>query len=71
MAMRRASRNTFRIKVQNISNCTGNNSTYSDTSQLAAGWFISLFIRYISKATSFGRSRTLELTCAEHKAFNT
>lgn len=34
---RRASRNTSRIKVANTSNCTGNNSTYSDTSQLAAG----------------------------------
>ena len=28
-AMRRASRNTSRIKVQNTSNCTGNNSIYS------------------------------------------
>lgn len=36
-AMRRASRNTSSSKVQNISNCTENNSTYSDTSQLAAG----------------------------------
>lgn len=37
MAMKRALRNTFRIKAQNTSNYTGNNSTYSDTSQLAAG----------------------------------
>ena len=35
-AMKRASSSTFKIKVQNTNNCTRNNSSYSDTSQLAA-----------------------------------
>ncbi len=36
MVMKRVSSSTFKIKVQNTNNCTRNNSSYSDTSQLAA-----------------------------------
>ena len=42
MATKRQSRSTSKIKVQNTSNCTRNNSTYFDTSQLAAAYFIEL-----------------------------
>jgi hypothetical protein len=36
MATRQRLSSTFKIKVQNTFNCTRNNSSYSDTSQLAA-----------------------------------
>ena len=36
MVMKQASSSTFKIKVRNTFNCTRNNSSYSDTSQLAA-----------------------------------